>query len=51
MLSDDFRKILTDEIGNFIKLIITEGNKIHGIEFYLRDEANSFLWSEDNYNN
>lgn len=30
-LSDDFRKILTDEIRNLIMTILEESKKIHGI--------------------
>lgn len=27
--------------------IISESKKIHGIEFYLKDESGSFLWNQD----
>ena len=46
-LSDDFKKILTDEIRNLIVMIVEQSKKIHGVEFYLKDESNSFLWSQE----
>lgn len=43
--SDNLEKIMIEEIQNLSKNIITQCKKIHGIEFYLKDDSNSFLWA------